>query len=438
MKLKNNLVELLSNIIHDRLQMLSVTQNDMKKTDEYKEVEKLFSNPDDIVNVDDDKLKNVLLDITDEETTSEILSNIDMIKIVLNGKNNGLDLSLDDDQEKLIKGVYDIINNYRTELEEKNNETKSYLEGFISKCQQLSSEIGTGVVRDIDTLDEIFNENGVSKEDIVNTKFEILRNNSKNYNLNLDEKVKEEVDLRILLKKANIDLDLYTDVQKNLLVSSDIENISSIVSFISENDINFDSKELLILFLFSNISILSNIYDLSKAYNYDLKDLFRIPGIFISNNTNVSSIVNDDYTDLEFMRYVDACYELFTDNISLLEANNRSVSDCLNNNLLSLIVPELSKNINILSDLSISNKEFSCIVINPFLATSISSFEECGLSDYIKANPLRLTTSYYRLKNIASNIIHARKNGQVIFRSLSDKKNYWLSKNITRKDSEVR
>ena len=104
--------------------------------------------------------------------------------------------------------------------------------------------------------------------------------------------------------------------------------------------------------------------------------------------------------------------------------------------MLSLIVPDLSKNITILSDLSLSNKDFSIVVINPFLATSRSGFEECGLSDYINANPLRLTTSYYRLKSISANIVTARKNGQVIFRSLSDKKNYWLNKNITR-SSEV-
>jgi hypothetical protein len=169
--------------------------------------------------------------------------------------------------------------------------------------------------------------------------------------------------------------------------------------------------------------------------------LLNMPGVFVSKSVNVSSILDGNRDDEEFyvierFQYIVPSYELFIDNISLLEANNRSVSDCFKHNMLSLIVPDLYKNITILSDLSLNNKDFSIIVINPFLATSRSSFEECGLSDYISANPLRLTTSYYRLKSISSNIVAARKNGQVIFRSLSDKKNYWLTKNITR-SSEV-
>ena len=169
--------------------------------------------------------------------------------------------------------------------------------------------------------------------------------------------------------------------------------------------------------------------------------LMNMPGIFVSKDVNISSILDGNRDDEEFyvierFQYIEPTYELFVDNISLLEANNRSVSDCYKHNMLSLIVPDLSKNITILSDLSLSNKDFSIVVINPFLATSRSGFEECGLSDYINANPLRLTTSYYRLKSISANIVTARKNGQVIFRSLSDKKNYWLNKNITR-SSEV-
>ena len=97
----------------------------------------------------------------------------------------------------------------------------------------------------------------------------------------------------------------------------------------------------------------------------------------------------------------------------------------------------MSKNITILSNLDLSSDIFSVVVINPFLATSISSFAECGLKEYLDNNPLRLTTSYYRLKYISSNIIRARKNGKTIFRSLSDKKHYWLTKDITRPSSEV-
>ena len=174
MKLKNYLVNLLSNIIHDRLQALSETKNDMKKTDDYKKVEELFSDINNVVDVDDKFLKEVLSSITDEDTVSGIISNVDMIKIVLKGKNDGLDLNVDSSQEELIKGVYEIVNNYRVELETKNKETRDYLENFISKCQSLSAEIGTGVVRDIDTLDEIFNENEVSIDDIIKSKYEIL------------------------------------------------------------------------------------------------------------------------------------------------------------------------------------------------------------------------------------------------------------------------
>ena len=213
MKFKNYLVELLSNIIHDRLKMLSDAKNDMKKTDQYKKVEDLFSDINNIVDVEDDELRSVLLDITDSDTVDGIISNVDMIKIVLNGKNSGLDLSLDDSQENLIKGVYDIVNNYRVELETKNQEARDYLENFISKCESLSSEIGTGVVRDIDTLDQIFSDNNVSIDDVVKCKFEILRNNNKNYNLNLEGKVKEEVNLRIILKKIDVDFDQVSIIQ---------------------------------------------------------------------------------------------------------------------------------------------------------------------------------------------------------------------------------
>lgn len=441
MKLKNYLVNLLSNIIHDRLQMLSETKNDMKKTDDYKKVEDMFSDINNVINIDDKFLKDVLLGITDEDTVNGIISNVDMIKIVLNGKNEGLDLNIQDSQEELVKGVYEIVNNYRVELETKNKETKDYLENFISKCQALSSEIGTGVVRDIDTLDDIFNENEVPIDDIIKAKYEILRNNSKNYNTKLEGKVKEEVELRIVFKDLKIDFDSFSDLEKRLLINCNIDSIKDVVNFIHEKKIKISNDKLFLLLMLSNVTILSSIFDLCKTYNMDIDNLLNMPGVFVSRDVNVASILDGNRDDSEFyvierFQYIEPSYELFVDNISLLEANNRSVSDCYKHNMLSLVVPDLSKNITILSDLSLSNKDFSIVVINPFLATSRSGFAECGLSDYITANPLRLTTSYYRLKSIAANIVTARKNGQVIFRSLSDKKNYWLNKNITR-SSEV-
>ncbi len=441
MELKNYLVNLLSNIIHDRLQMLSDTKDDMKKTDDYKKIEDLFSNVDNLVNVDGDTLREVLSDITDKDTVDGIISNVDMIKIVLNGRNEGLDLSIDDSQKDLVKGVYEIVNNYRVELEAKNKETRDYLESFISKCQSLSSEIGTGVVRDIETLDEIFSENYVPLDDIIKAKFEILRNNSKNYNTELADNVSDEVNLHIIFKKIDFDYDSFSELEKKLLVERDISIIEGIVDFLAQNNLSFDKDKLIILLLLSDASILSNILEMCESYNMDMDRLLDIPGIFVSKDISISSILDGnkddkDYYVIERFEYIDPLYELFIDNIATLEAKNISVSDCYSENILSLIVPDLSKNITILSDLNLSNKDFSVVVINPFLATSLSGFNECGLSEYIINNPLRLTTSYYRLKAIASNIINARKNGEVIFRSLSDKKNYWLSKNITR-DSEV-
>ena len=444
MKLRNYLVDLLSNIIHDKLKLLADTKNDMKKIDEYKRIEDLFSDVNNIVNVSDDELRNVLLDVTDSDTVDGIISNVDMIRIVLNGKNSGLDLSLDDSQEDLIKGVYEIVNNYRLDLENKNSEVKEYLEDFISKCQGLSAEIGTGVVRDIDTLDEIFSENDVSLDDVINAKFEILRNNSKNYNLDLEGKVKEEVDLRIILKKIDVEIDSYSEIEKKLLITyGNIESIKSLIDFIFDNGLKFSNNSLFLVMLFSNVSILSSILDISKTYEMSMEDLFKIPGVFISSNTKdlISQVIDENCNDSDFyiienLKYIGSYHETFVDNISLMESSNRNVSECFKNNILSLIVPDLSKNITILSDMQLSNRDFSVVVINPYLATSRSSFVECGLSEYLNSNPLRLTTSYYRLKNIASNIVSARKNGKIIFRSLSDKKNYWLAKNITRNDND--
>lgn len=436
MKLKNYLVDLLSNIIHDKLQLLSETKNDMKKTEEFKKVEELFSDVNNIVNVDDEFLRSTLSLITDSDTVDGIVSNVDMIKIVLNGKNNGLDLSLDDSQEELIKSVHSMVNNFRTELESKNKETKDYLEDFISKCRSLSSEIGTGVVRDIDTLDEIFASNDVSIDDIIKSKYEILRNNNKNYNLNLEGNVKEEVELKISLKKINFELDDYSDIERGLLVSRYSSSFNDVIDFISSNDIKLSAFQLLIVLALSDLSIVSNLFELCKSYEMDFNDLFIIPGVFVSKDIDVNGIIDqyrsdNDFYVIENLSYINPCYELFVDNISVLDANNRSVSDCFKHNILSLIVPDLSKNVTILSKVELSSKEFSIIVINPFLATSISGFEECGLGDYVKCNPIRLTTSYYRLKSIASNIVLARKNGQAVFRSLNDKKTYWLNKNIT-------
>lgn len=441
MELKNYLVNLLSNIIHDRLQMLSDTKDDMKKTDDYKKVEELFSNVDNIIDVDDNALREVLSDITDKETVDGIISNVDMIKIVLNGRKEGLDLSVDSSQEDLVKGVFEIVNNYRVELEAKNKETRDYLEGFISKCQSLSSEIGSGVVRDIDTLDEIFSENDVPLNDVIKAKFEILRNNNKNYNTELDDNVSGEVKLRIDFKKIDFDFDNFSDLEKRLLVERDSSIIEGLIDFMAENNLSFDKDKLIILLLLSDATILSNILEMCESYNMDMNRLMDMPGVFVSKDVSVSSILDGnkddkDYYVIERFEYIDPLYELFIDNIATFEAKNISVSDCYTYNMLSLVVPDLSKNITILSDLNLSNEDFSIVVINPFLATSLSGFNECGLSEYILNNPLRLTTSYYRLKAIASNIINARKNGEVIFRSLSDKKNYWLSKNITR-DSEV-
>ena len=438
MELKNYLVELLSNIIHDRLQELSSIKEDIKKSEDYVKVKEMLSDANNIVNVNDDELRNLLSVITDEATVSEILSNIDMIRIVVNGINDGLDLSLDDSQKELVKGVYEIIDNYCSDLDKKNTETKAYLEDFLSKCEELSQEIGTGVVRNIDVLDEIFRENDVSLKDIIKVKYEILRNNSKNYNMDLDGHVKEEVKLRLSLKKINIDFDSYNESERNVLINyCNVSNADELIDYISSNNLSIDNSLLLILLLFSNVSNFKSIVDVSNKYNFNFTEFYKIPGVFISNEmsdnlVNVSS--NDDF---EYLKYIGSYFELFNENITILEENNLSVGDIFNCNCLALIIPDISKNITILSSLDLPSEVFSVVVINPFLATSISSFEECGLKDYLSSNPLRLTTSYYRLRNIYSNIISARKNGKIIFRSLSDKKNYWLAKHITSDSSEV-
>lgn len=441
MELKNYLVDMLSNIIHDKLQMLSEIKSDIKKAEEYKKIEESFSDYKNILDVDNEVLRNTLSEITDSETADEIVSNIDMIKIVINGINDGLDLSLDDSQEELIKGIYDTINNYCNDVFKKNSDAKKHLEDFISKCGELSQEIGTGVVRSIDVLDEIFKENEVPLDDVIKVKYEILRNNSKNYNMDLNGHVKEEVKLRLALKSIDIDLDSFSDSEKSVLVSYvDTNNIQEISDYIVSNNINVNKSLLFILFLFSSLSNLKEVMDFSSKYNLNFSDIYKIPGIFISKDKLdlISTIVSEN--DDEFissLKYIGCYFELFKDNISILESNNMDVSLIFNSNPLSLIVPDMSKNITVLSSLNLSNDIFSIVVINPFLATSLSSFSECGLKEYLDNNPLRLTTSYYRLKSISSNIIRARKNGKIIFRSLSDKKNYWLTKDITHPSSEV-
>ena len=441
MELKNYLVEMLSNIIHDKLQMLSEIKDDIKKTEEYKKVDEKFSDYKSIVDVDDEELRTTLSEIADSETADEIVSNIDMIKIVINGINDGLDLTLDDSQEELIKGVHDTISSYCDDVFKRNNDAKKNLEEFISKCGELSQEIGTGVVKSIDVLDEIFKENEVPIDDIIKVKYEILRNNSKNYNMDLNGHVKEEVELRLALKAVDIDLDSFNDVEKQILVDYvDTKNIEEISNYVVSNSINVNKSLLFILFLFSNISNLSEVMDLSSKYSLSFSEIYKIPGIFISSDrldliSSITSSSDDEFVNS--LKYIGCYFELFKENITILENNNLDIGSIFNNNPLSLIVPDMSKNITILSSLNLSSDIFSVVVINPFLATSLSSFSECGLKEYLDNNPLRLTTSYYRLKTISSNIIRARKNGKAIFRSLSDKKNYWLTKDITRPSSEV-
>lgn len=446
MEIKNYLIELLSNIINDRLQMLEDTKNDIKKTEDFKQIEETLSDISNISNIDDNHLREVLSNITDSDTVEGIISNIDMIKIVLKGQQDGLELSLEESQEALIKGIYDIVYNYRIELENKNIEAKAYLEDFIKRCESLSDEIGIGVIKDTDTLDEVLKDNEVDINDIIKCKLEILKNNNKNYNLNLEGKGKEEVDLRIALKKLDIDFDSYSEIEKKVFISyGDISNINELIDYIKSNNLNFSTTELFIILLFSNVQNLSSIYETTTKYEINFDRLFMMPGVFISNQELIDNIINDEkqeesFYNIEYLENVKALYNTFINNIELLTEKNKNIKECFNNNMLSLIIPDMSKNITILEELELSDKEFSIIVINPFLATSISSFDECGLGDYIKSNPLRLTTSYYRLREISSRIIDARKNGKIIFRSLSDKKNYWLSKNITigeEKEQEV-
>lgn len=445
MELKNYLIELLSGIIQDRLELLNDAKKNIKKAEQFKNVEEFFSDVSNVVNINKDELRKVLSEITDDDTIDGIISNIEMIKIVENGISNGLDLTLDDSQIALVNGVYELVNNHRTELEDKNIEIKKSLENFISKCELLSNDIGTGVVRDIDTLNEIFSVGDVSKDDIVKAKFEILKNNSKNYNMNLDGKVKEEIDLRLALKQLNIDLDTYTDIEKRLLVNySIIDKSKQLIEYLVNNNINLKQSDLFIVLLLSNVDIVSNIYDLCQNYDFSLDNLFKIPGVFVSvdNKNLLSSIISDNFNDDDFyiVKYIEnigGYYENFIKNIALLEKHGMNVAECFRANILSLIIPDMEKNITILEGMDLDIKEFSVIVINPYLATSKSSFSECGLGEYLKNNPLRLCTSYFRLRNIASNIVDARKNGKIIFRSLSDKKNYWLAKNIT-KGEDVR
>ena len=120
MELKNYLVELLSNIINDKLKELSDSNKELKKSEDYLKIEEMFSDSSGVLMVDNDDLRRVLSDITDSDTVDGIISNVDMIKIVLNGENSGLELSLDDSQKDLIRGVYDIVSNYRNHNIESN------------------------------------------------------------------------------------------------------------------------------------------------------------------------------------------------------------------------------------------------------------------------------------------------------------------------------
>ena len=256
--------------------------------------------------------------------------------------------------------------------------------------------------------------------------------------MDLDGHVKEEVKLILSLKKVNIDFDSFSDSEKNVLVTySDEKNVEEIIDCIVSNDISVNQSILFLLLLFSDCTILKSVVDYSSKYSLSFSELYKIPGVFVSSDRLdlINKIVSEN-SEFDYLKYIGNYYDIFVQNISILEENNINVSECFNNNSLSLIIPDMKKNITILSNLNLDSV-FSVVVINPFLATSISSFEDCGLKDYILANPLRLTTSYYRLKSISSNIISARKNGKVIFRSLSDKKNYWLTKDITRSNTEV-
>lgn len=443
MELKNYLIDLLFGIIQDKLKLLDDAKKSISKANDYKKLEEYFSDVNKLVDVNYDELKECLLEITDSETIDAIISNIEMIKIVENGIKEGLDLSLDDSQLALVDGVYKLVNDYRVELESKNLDMKKSLEDFISKCEQLSKDIGTGVVKDIDTLNEIFNISNVSKEDSVKAKFEILKNNSKNYNMNINNMVKEELDLRIIFKQYDINLDDFSSIEKDILIKyCSVDSVKDIMECLVTNNFKLELRDLFIIVLFSNISIISNVIELCNKYGLGFYELFKIPSIFVDNKGMdlINNIINDYNSDdnfyiIEFINLLNACSEIFVKNISLLEKSGRRASDCFKYNLLSLIVPDMEKNITILEGIDVDVKDFSVIVINPYLATSRSSFIECGLGEYLKNNPLRLCTSYFRLKKIVSNIVFARKNGQIIFRSLSDKKNYWLAKNITRNGS---
>lgn len=439
-----NLVEVLSNILNEKLQELSLSNAELKKSQEYLKVEEVFSDSSNLLDVDDDFLRTVLSDITDEETVDGIISNVDMIKIVLKGQEEGLDLSLDKGQEDLIQGVYDIVNNHRVNIETKNTETREYLEDFISKCRDLSGEIGTGVIRSVDVLDSVLSESDVPIEDIVKCKFDILRSNSNNYNLNIDSKAKEEVDLRISFKKLGVDIDSYSELEKNILVNyGDVDNINSLVDYISSIDFDLSLRNLFILLLFSNVSNVSSVYEICEKYGLNFSRLFVIPGVFISSLDLLSRIISENredplYSNIEYLEFIGSSFDVFMNNISLLSNGNKSIKTCFEINILSFIIPDMAKNIVILEELALPDKEFSVVIINPFLATSISSFNDIGLGEYIKANPMRLTTSYSRFREINVRIVDARKNGKVIFRSLSDKKNYWFSRSITCGDSEVK
>ncbi|MBP3920190.1 MAG: hypothetical protein J6D28_01350 [Bacilli bacterium] len=438
MEIKNNLIEMLSNIIHDKMNQLKQSQDNIEKSNKIKEIEEML-NESEINKIDDNKLKETLKEITDMDTIESIISNIDMIKIVINGINNGLELSLDESQLALISGVQELISNYRNELDETNIEKRQKLEEFIANCEQLSTEISSGVIRDIKTLDQILNESDIPINDIIDIKFDILKNNNNNYNLNLNGKVKEEVDIRITLKNIDIDLDTFSDIEKNILVNySNIDNIIEITNYIKENNLNIKKNDILYILLFSNKDILSNIYNICNEYKLEFENMFKIPGTFISeeNKEKISTMLNEtkdnqEYYMISYLENIGAYYEKFITNITQLKNNNFNIKECFENNILIFVIPDIEKNITILSDMNLNNKDFSTIVINPYLATSRSSFNECGLKEYLTNNPIRLTTSYYRLKNIAANIVEARKNGGIIFRSLSDKKNYWLAKNIT-------
>ncbi len=394
-------IKLLMGIVKNELESFFEKETVIVNSDKVKIIDEimqsLLSDSKNILKYYPIEITEILQDIWEDNEIENELEKLSIPITVLRGKESGLKIDLNDEDQKILD---EFVNKITKSLEySKNKEEEKELDEvnknnrYINKLKLLLNKLNKKdniyfEERDFDLILYLLYSKNVSCEDIINV---ILTINSVNVELsnsnnkvllekNTEEKKekttkKKEVDL---IKKYGYSFD---NLPKKLtaMLNKELENKIDMLDLIEKTDslkfikeycdldttekINkkiYDVKsgQVFYLLMYSNCEIINKLLSLADEYNLDIKDIYSIPKVFGSIE-------------------IDGCYENFVFNLGYIAKNYP--------NLLPIIMKRTPYTLGINNQLLIRNIELSKLYKLDLETNRIGtkpSFRALGIKEY--------------------------------------------------------